>query len=148
MACFLSALAPCSAHMASAQPFHKQTLSLKKEVSGTSRKDTLGKGQCSNYYPVPQKYRFAPKAPLRAFRLKRLSLSPSFCSFATHREEKAERDEKQTQWRSLMLGTVLEASSFSTKLSITLECRRGEMLGTLVDTIGSYKAVRRSRPAE
>lgn len=47
-----------------------------------------------------------------------------------------------------MLGTVLEASSFPTKWSITLECRRRKMLGTLVDTIGSYQAVRRSRPAE
>ena len=47
-----------------------------------------------------------------------------------------------------MLGTVLEASSFPTKWSITLGCRRRKMLGTLLDTIGSYQAVRRSRPAE
>lgn len=47
-----------------------------------------------------------------------------------------------------MLGPVLEASSFTRKLSITLECKTRKMLGALVGTIGSYKAVRRSRPAE
>ena len=44
--------APRSAQVASAHPFHKQPLLLKKEASGTSRKEALGKGQCSNYYPV------------------------------------------------------------------------------------------------
>lgn len=47
-----------------------------------------------------------------------------------------------------MLGTVLEASPLPTEWSTTLECRRRKMLGTLVDTTGNCKAVRRSRPAE
>ena len=70
------------------------------------------------------------------------------CSLATHREEKGGRGGKQAQRRSLMLGTVLEASPLPTEWSTTLECRRRKMLGALVDTTGSCKAVRRGRPAE